>query len=228
MLIFLTLTLFWNMNAQASETVIHPPPKDPTFVQADRYAEFKAKVLRPPRPGSAAQAADEKELLKVQTTRTSDQCKRAESEVKVSVKSFFAAPYGNLTDEEAERLQTFFEQVRNDADYFIQRLKKDFPRKRPFLYVAGLNPCVQKEVTGAYPSGHATIAKLYALILKDLYPDRAEAFLKRAQTIAEDRVLAGMHHPSDIRAGGELGGMLYEDFKQSKKFKEVFSKSRAQ
>ena len=223
---FLSLVLGSPIASGAADTVIHPQPKQPIFLQTNRYPAFKAKLSKPPQSNSKEQIADEKTLLEIQTIRTNDQCTRATSEVMVSVKSFFGAPYGTLSDKDVQKLQTIFEQVRNDADYFIQLLKKDFPRRRPFLYIAGINPCVPKEITGAYPSGHATLAKLYALILRDLYPERSEEFSKRAQIIAEDRVLSGMHHPSDIKAGGELGRLPYEDLKRSEQFKTEMSKLR--
>jgi acid phosphatase (class A) len=112
-------------------------------------------------------------------------------------------------------------QVRNDADYFIQRLKIDFPRQRPFLYVPGLEPCVLKEVTGAYPSGHAAISRLQALILSRLYPERSQALFARARAIGQSRVLSGMHHPSDIRAGEELAEKLYGEFGKSESFQRA-------
>ena len=75
-----------------------------------------------------------------------------------------------------------------------------------------------KEVTGAYPSGHAVLSKLYALILTDLQPQLKEELEARAQQIADHRVLSGMHHRSDINAGRKVAELTYAKLKKSKKF----------
>ncbi len=84
-----------------------------------------------------------------------------------------------------------------------------------------------KEVTGAYPSGHSTLAKLYALILADLYPAMKNELLTRGDQIALDRVISGMHHPTDIQAGKILGELIYQELKKSKEFQSAYSKISA-
>ncbi len=215
----LVLTSFALQTAFGADTVIHPVPKKPIYISESIYHKLKTEVPEPPRLGSKFQRLDEEALLKAQSSRTSSQCKIAESVVQVSLNSFYGTPAGILTEKEVSKLTALFEQIRNDGDFFIQKMKIDFPRKRPFLYIAEINPCVPKEVTGAYPSGHATLAKLYELILSDIFPERADRFKERAQEIAQSRVLSGMHHPSDIESGKVLGSKLYEQFKHSSKFK---------
>ena len=211
----------------ASDSVVHhPAPKDPIFVKKDLYTTVKAKLSAPPQPGSPAQKRDESGLLSSQKTRSQADCDAAKSEVMVSLGNFFGEASSPLKKTEIERLSPFFEQLRNDADYFIQRLKVDFPRQRPFLYLKDLTPCVPKEVTGAYPSGHAAISALYAQVLSDLFPQHKSYFAQRANVIAEHRVVAGMHHPSDIEAGSTLGRFIYEEFKKSTKYREAFERAK--
>lgn len=210
-----------NANA-ASDSVIHPAPKTPRLMKANLLPEFKKGMTLPPVKGSEAQTADEVELLKRQKERDQKSCDRAQSEVFVSLASFYGQPYGPLSEAEVTSLAPFFDQVRNDGDYYIQLLKKEFPRQRPFLYMQDLTPCVPKEVTGAYPSGHATLAKLYALILSDLFPTQKKTFEERANVIATDRVLSGMHHPTDIQAGAQLGERLYQELKKSPSYQKLF------
>jgi len=207
----------------SNENVIHPAPKEPKLISNSLLPSFKKQLTPPPGQTDQAQKRDESELLSLQKSRTSEDCKRAASEVMVSVNSFFGPPYGPLNSTTAKKLAPFFEQVRNDADYYIQLLKKEYPRQRPLLYMKNITPCVAKEVTGAYPSGHSTIAKLYALILSDLYPNKKEDLLRRADQIALDRVVVGMHHPTDIQTGKKLGEMVYAELKKSKSFSESFS-----
>ncbi len=222
----LALILFFSLSVFAADTgvVHHPKPKEPIYIQSGWYSTLKPQIPTPPAEGSPGQKADEEGLFSAQKSRTPKDCDRAKTEVMVSVKSFFGAAFGPLTDTEAERLAPFFEQIRNDGDFFIQKLKVEFPRQRPFLYIKGIEPCVPKEVTGAYPSGHATLSKLYFLVLSELHPKLKEQLEIRSNQIAQDRVLSGMHHPSDIETGKKLGTLLFEEIKKSKKFQEDLKK----
>lgn len=214
LLIFLIFLIFLPLAIMAKdEQAIHPIPKEPKIISSELMSKLKANIKSPPKKNSDAQKQDEKKLKDFQKSRSLAQCDRAKSEVYVSLASFYGKPYGFLSQVEVSRLTSFFEQIRNDADYYIQLIKKEYPRQRPFLYIEGLHPCVPREVTGAYPSGHATLARLYALILKDLYPQKAQIIDSRSEEISADRVLSGMHHPSDISAGKVLGDELYKEFK---------------
>jgi acid phosphatase (class A) len=202
---------------------MHPVPSQPTLIAADLLPEFKKGLALLPAAGSKLQKKDEAELRDRQAKRTAADCTRANSEVHVSLGAFFGAPNGPLSASEVEPLTDFFDQIRNDADFYIQLLKKEFARPRPFTYIQGIEPCVPKEVTGAYPSGHAALSTLYAKILSDLYPKRVAAFRARAAIIASDRILGGVHHPSDIRAGKALGEAIYKKLKASTKYQALFA-----
>lgn len=205
--------------ADDAATVHHPAPKDPIYLSKSAYEGIKKALPPPPTIKSQEQKMDEKALLDYQSKRTPQDCEAAKGEVLVSLKSFYGAI---LDSERIEKLAPFFEQVRNDSDYFIQKLKVDFPRKRPFLYVSSLSPCVPREVTGAYPSGHAMLSRLFALILSDLEPQKGDRFESRSVEIGMHRVLSGMHHPSDVKAGRALAALVYGELKKSKKYKEDF------
>ena len=218
----LTVTIPVLAFAQANDTVHHPAPKEPKFISAGLYDGFKSRLPNPPITNSAAQQSDEEGLFALQKSRTAEDCAQAKEEVFVSLKSFYGKPQGPLESADVEQLSAFFDQVRNDGDFFIQKMKIDFPRQRPFAYVQGITPCVPKEVTGAYPSGHAMLSELYALILGDLYPAQKEQFEVRAREIGMHRVLSGMHHPSDVESGRLLAKLVYEELTKSENYQAAF------
>jgi acid phosphatase (class A) len=154
----------------------------------------------------------------VQKTRTELDFKRAATDVIINLQAFYGKPFGPLDENTAKKMEPFFEKLRNETNYFTQKLKKDFPRTRPFEYIAGLEPCVLREHSLSYPSGHAAIAELFALTLDDLYPKQKSEFDHRAQQIGDDRVVAGMHHPSDVAAGRKFADLLYAEIKKSPAF----------
>jgi acid phosphatase (class A) len=220
------LSLNFSSFLRAEDTVIHPVPKEPIYLNSNWYDTLKSKLPPPPKKNSPEQKRDESILQKHQATRSPADCERAKTEIFVSLKNFFGKPNGPLDDKVSEKLAPFFEQLRNDGDYFVQLLKKDFPRERPFLYIAMIEPCVGKEVTGAYPSGHAVLAKLYELVLADFFPKEKAALTKRGKQIGDDRVLSGMHHPSDVESGRRIGELIYEELKKSKKYLSDFEENR--
>lgn len=227
-LLFLICVIAIQVQATQSDVVHHPAPKEPQYIHSDWYESLKKKLPPPPAQNSDRQKQDEADLLSFQKKRTPQECERARREIFVSLGNFFGPPGALIDEASVKRLSPFFDGVRNDADYFIQKLKKDFPRQRPFLYIKGAEPCVSKEVTLAYPSGHSTLANLFAMILSDFYPSKQKELTSRARQIAEDRVLSGMHHTSDIDAGRELAQLIYFELKKSKKFVADFSQLKEQ
>jgi membrane-associated phospholipid phosphatase len=57
----------------------------------------------------------------------------------------------------------------------------------------------------SYPAEHAVAAGAASAILAYLYPDRAAAYVARAEEAARSRMLAGVNYASDVRAGLALG-----------------------
>lgn len=226
-ILFLVALAATQVGIASKDVVVHPAPKEPRFLSAGWYPTLKAQVGAPPKANSPEQKKDEEALRNYQATRSTEDCQRAQSEVFVSLENFFGKPRGPLESATVKPLSDFFEQIRNDGDYFVQKLKKEFPRKRPFLYVKGIEPCVPKEVTDAYPSGHAVLSRLYALVLTDFFPEQKAAIEKRADQIAEDRILAGMHHPSDIATGRLIGEKIYAELQKSEKYQAELKRRKA-
>lgn len=226
--LIVSLFLALPLHAEAPDTgvVHHPEPKKPIYVSEEWYKTLKQELPHPPIKKSNKQKRDEKELHRLQKNRTEADCDAAKGEILVSLKAFYGTPGSPISDADIEKLSPFFEQLRNDADYFIQLLKKDFPRERPFLYVKGIEPCVAKEVTGAYPSGHAVLSRLFQHVLTDLYPEHKKYIKGRSKTIADHRVLVGMHHRSDIEAGQALANLIYKEFKKSDQYKKDFENAK--
>jgi acid phosphatase (class A) len=204
-------------------------------VDNSRYidADIAAALIRPQIPAapvaeSPVQKSDEAELLKWQKTRTAKDCERAQSEVVITLKSLYGPPYGTLNEADVERLAGFFDEIRSQAGPVIGKVKDSFSRTRPYEYIAGLEPCVRKEPSKAYPSGHATLAQLYSLILADLYPKDAAKLQARSVEIGKDRILGGVHHPTDIISGRQMGDLVYAEVKKSEKYHKTLAKLKTQ
>lgn len=177
------------------------------------------KLLGPyPAKGSLAEIQDFYALLKFQVTRTEVECEEAATEESATLAKLFAGENGPLTKEEAKRLNftVLKHYAKNGLNIMIA--KNTFKRPRPYLYNPAVIPCISKESSYAYPSGHATMARAFAHVLSEIHPERREAFFLRADEIGRNRVLGGVHHPSDIVAGFKFADTIAQKILKSESF----------
>lgn len=119
-------------------------------------------------------------------------------------------------DREVEKLTregygySYFYKIANRADGFINYLKLQYLRIRPFelndAIVStpggyGIKQLTENPRTGSYPSGHAFDAWLFAYHLIERHPEHTEMWKAMAERIAESRMIVGVHFPSDNYAG---------------------------
>ena len=191
---------------------------DKTKVQIEKF------LPAPPKDGDTTDKKDFATILQYQKSRTKEDCERAAAVVRVDFKTFFGPPYGPLSDEEISKIPDTYRQIAVDTDYFVQQIKRTTLRQRPFNRNKNITPCVKLETTLAYPSGHSTISRVLAKLLAFRFPEKKVSLLARAEQIAEDRVMAGVHHPSDIAAGKKLGNKIYDLFLKNKKLMSEIKK----
>lgn len=191
-------------------------PRTTYYISAEqqRMPDFPA----PPEPGSAADKADLKAVFDWQQRRTPEQCARANGAAHADFENFFGdiSPFPDPLPAEAAAI---FKRLKTETDGVAADIKDVYKRKRPFLRDPALSPCLGRAGGLAYPSGHATISRLLALVLAELAPARRAEFLKRADEAGLDRVIGGVHHPADIEAGKRLADRLFAAYSKSKTFK---------
>jgi acid phosphatase (class A) len=63
----------------------------------------------------------------------------------------------------------------------------------------------------SFPSGHAASGIVFAMVLSDLLPENyRKRLLDRGIQFGDDRVLLGLHFPSDVDAGRLVGAKIYK------------------
>ena len=161
-----------------------------------------------PAKGSVEERLEIDLLLHYQNTRTMEDCQLAAAQDEVTLENLFVKNDGPLSAEEAKEIEPKILAAYVEAGVNIYIAKKTFDRPRPYEANPAIIPCVPKEKSRAYPSGHTTLARILANVLGELYPERAEDFKHRADQIAMNRIIGGVHHPSDITAGNKLADYL--------------------
>ena len=175
---------------------------EPRFLRADPQ-QFVALFADPPAAGSAVTRGELDELLAMQQRRTSRDVEAARADRKTDVSQFATAlglRPGQMSDLNA--VNDLAEQVEDDIRPYVRAAKHHFLRSRPYEIEPQLKPCID-DVRGdlSYPSGHATYGYVIALVLADLVPERQAQLLARAQQFARQRMVCGVHFPSDLEAG---------------------------
>lgn len=199
---------------------------DLTFLTPESLP-IETALSAPPAADSPEQTADMNQVLAYQARRTKADCTRAKYEEVVSVSRFFGPKYGPLTQDEVDNWSAFLTEVGNDADYFVIAMKKYWGRDRPFVTDSRVTPCIDVDDSKSYPSGHSTISRTIANVLSLIDPSRKKAFLDRANQIALDRVIGGVHYPTDIAAGKSLGDQVFAKLQESSDFQSALSQLKA-
>ncbi len=171
----------------------------------------------PPANGSEEDLADLAALHEWQEKRTDAQCARANAEARADYDMFFygISPFSRPLPAPAAAV---LNRVKTETDGIAANIKDKFKRPRPFNRDPGLEPCLGRIGGLAYPSGHATISRVYALILSDLVPGHRAEYLARADEAGLYRVIGGVHHPTDIEAGKKIADTLYRKYLNSPAF----------
>jgi len=166
--------------------LLPPPPSDPALVQSEIAY-----------------------LLSLQQARTEAQVTQTRADHEMTLDRFLPA-IGALDPERLPKTRAFFVRLGNDLHEIVGATKSVWQRPRPFQLEAALDPSVPRPKGSSYPSRHNAYAMLVAEVLSRMAPDRREALFARAHDYGVQRMIAGVHYPSDVEAG-RMAGLLIAD-----------------
>ena len=121
--------------------------------------------------------------------------------------------------------------VHNDEGIILNPAKTFFQRPRPYHSDETIKPaCKVKEdrTDDAYPSGHGTTGYLEGLVLTLIVPERRDAILARADDYAHNRLICGVHYPSDIVASKQVAYAAIGIIMNHPQFKKELAAARAE
>ena len=161
----------------------------------------------PPAEGSTEAKEDFKLLHDFEKTRTEAQCAMARDQRDSSFKNFFKNKENLLSIEEYERLKPLMKEVGKMVDRVAEHFKTQYLRVRPYITDPTLKPCVEPVASGnkSYPSAHSTMGFVFSCTLSHKFPNRSANLMSYGKYVGELRAIVGLHHPSDVRAGQNLG-----------------------
>lgn len=192
---------------------------------AVRLVEF---LPLPPVAGSPEAEADLAAVLRAQADRTSATADQARADAQVSVFRFADVLGPAFSAEKLPVTDQFFKAVGRDATQIGLEAKLHWRRPRPSQVSDQVMPLMQVSNEGAYPSGHAMYGCLTAVLLGVVVPEQRGLLLARGQSYARNRVVAGVHFPTDVEAGCLSGKIVAAVFLQSERFRQDLARTGAE
>ena len=209
-IVALALLLLSSLVARAaSPSYLSPTAVDPLM------------LLPAPPAGDSAEDREELDLiLAIQQKRTPADVARCESEVELTPDAFTSVMGPWFAAANLPETAKLFKALKKDSKPFADAVKNHYQRPRPKHEDGQIHVPIDDDTSFAYPSGHATRGMLYALILAEVAPEHRDALLERGREIGWDRVVAGLHHPSDVSPGRVLGQALAQSLLADPKFQD--------
>ena len=194
-------------SAPSSDASLRPEPSRGTQRRTQYVDASLLDLVRllppPPADDSRETRAELDEMLRIQKKRNDVQVSRAQADADITINRFadaLGAPAGfDVKNLPATTL--LFRKITTDEFVVVGTGKDKFARPRPFALEKRLQPVVEKPPNGSYPSGHTVWGHTVGLVLADMVPERRPQLMTRAEEYANNRVVAGVHYPSDIESG---------------------------
>jgi len=204
------------------------PKHVPSYIDPSQI-NYSALLAPPPKPGTPASNADFAAVHLAEKQRTPAEVSAAQkddAEEDIFIYANVLGPEFRAAD--LPLTAAFSAHLRNESGVVNPALKKYFARPRPFVADKTVHPVCAKTAEGSYPSGHTMVGYLTGLALAQMVPEKADAILERAQQYAYNRVVCGVHYPTDTEASREIAFAMYGAMAASAKFQKDFAAARAE
>jgi acid phosphatase (class A) len=197
-------------NTEEPATAASQPAKaayyiDPTVLNAGIL------LPAPPAADSAMTRADLGELHRIEEARTPEQAAKAKADEDEEDIFAFKTVFGvGFTAEALPVTAALGAHVKNEQSVVGSQLKLYYQRPRPYQTDATLHPvCATKAAHDSYPSGHALTGYLEAFTLAEIAPEKRAEILARADDYAHNRLVCGVHYPSDNEASRRVAYLVF-------------------
>ncbi|OGR68160.1 MAG: hypothetical protein A2081_02380 [Elusimicrobia bacterium GWC2_61_19] len=203
----------------------HLVPTRTYYVEAEQFKTVE--FAPPPAFDSDVQKADIAAIMDWQSKRTAADCKKAKKTAKSTYDAFWGAKSPFPEPLPAEVVE-FFDRLTLDLDSAVTNIKDRYQRLRPFkAYPGQAEPCIKRSGGFSYPSGHSSFSRVFANVMTDIVPERKPEFFAKADEIAQDRVIGGVHFPTDIAAGKVFGDLYHADLLKSEAYRKDIERMKA-
>ena len=187
-------------------------------------------LLPPPPATDSAKTREELgEILTIQVTRTKEMEARAIADAEENVWRFSdVIDNPKFTKENLPKFSAFFDRIVETEGAVVDPAKDVWKRPRPHIFSDLVHPVVPLSKSGAYPSGHTTLGTLMGIVLSNMLPEKRDALMTRAWEYGWNRVIGGIHYPTDIEAGRIAGTVIAQTIMTHDDYKTEYEAAKAE
>ncbi|MDQ8013201.1 MAG: phosphatase PAP2 family protein [Flavobacterium nitrogenifigens] len=131
-----------------------------------------------------------------------------------AVKSFGSILNIEISGEKTPKLCMLLRRVMTDAGLSTYAAKNHYNRERPFVgnKIRTCTPEQEEALrkVGSFPSGHAAVGWIWALILSEIFPEKKQALTNRGYEFGISRIVCHAHWHSDVEMGRAMAGATME------------------
>jgi acid phosphatase (class A) len=207
-----------------------PMPMGPAQTSYVASAQVDVMKLLPPPPAlqSQEQKRDLDELLAIQKARTPAQEQRALADATSGTFGFADVLGPKFTAAAAPKLALLIDKVRGDGAAVENAGKDNWKRPRPFETSKDIRAVGDLPKGSSYPSGSSTVGYLTAIVLANMVPEKTAALFARGREAGYNRLVLGVHYPTDVQAGRLLGTAIATALFQNSTFLKDFAEAKAE
>jgi acid phosphatase (class A) len=186
----------------------------------------------PPPPGQESETAKAElaALHQIEQTRTSAQIAAAQADDhEEDIFSYRTVLGDAFTAANFPLTATLSARVHREEPAASDPLKTQFHRPRPYQADSTLHAvCPTTTKPNSYPSGHTISGYLEAFTLASMIPEKREQILARADEYAHNRLVCGVHYPSDLMAGRQVAYAVFGALMTSPEFQRELAGARVE
>lgn len=195
-------------NTQTWDVLLHALSERPLTLIPDAYE--KLEISAPTTNTSRETQNELKTLRKLSSNRTEGKLTEIHNEILIETIYFGDDFYPIITDPAIHPHTSYLiKTALSEFSIVVLYYKHLFDRVRPHILDPKIIPAIDVPHHPAYPSGHASQTYFIALLLAEINPHNRDAYIESANRIAHNREIAGLHYPSDSKAGRELAQQYF-------------------
>lgn len=184
-------------------------------------------ILPPPPTNDSAQTQRElREVLDMQQKRTPEMASQAKADAEENVWVYSNVMGPKFNAEALPAVSAFFDRIVATEAAVVDPAKDFWKRPRPHMLDSRIEPIVKRSSSGSWPSGHTTLGTLMGITLANMVPEKRAAIMTRAWQYGDNRVVAGIHYPSDIEMGRIAGSVISQQLSQQQDFQQQYRQAR--
>lgn len=212
------------------QSATQPAAANPTpgkYIAVDAL-DFRAILPDPPAPHSAISNGEIEIVLAARADASPDSRRRAAAEEDMKVWLFAEVLGPSFNAAAMPKTAALIKQIERDSKAISDSAKKIWQRPRPYAQDPRITLETDAPGINSYPSGHATRGTAWTETLCLLAPEKADAIRARGRLIGFDRLILGVHFPSDVAAGNALGKSIVDRMKDDPEFQQDLEAARAE